>query len=196
MASTSTYALWYSTRSWRPRTTVRLSQRCAMLRAYHGCPPPPPLAPADRPPPGGPAGLWCLVCGMRCSMSQVMASSCVAAPLHGCCKSTLDSAKCPGSVGGELVGAMDCAMIPRKHTRIQDSSYVHTWTPAVTPPTRQIHARAVIIAVISTSPLQVTPQRLLQPLPRLAHAAFRVTGSNILPSVLPSCPSSRATRKV
>ena len=145
---------------------------------------------------GGSAGCECLVCGMRCSMSQVMASSCVAAPLHGCCKSTLDSAKCPGSVGGELVGAMDCAMIPRKHTRIQDSSYVHTWTPAVTPPTRQIHARAVIIAVISTSPLQVTPQRLLQPLPRLAHAAFRVTGSNILPSVLPSCPSSRAARKV
>lgn len=34
-------------------------------------------------------------------------ASCVAAPLHGCCKSTLDSAKCPGSVGCELVGAMD-----------------------------------------------------------------------------------------
>jgi hypothetical protein len=58
---------------------------------------------------------------------------------------------------------------------------------AVTPPTRQIHARAVHIAVISTSPLQVTPQRPLQPLPRLAHAAFRVTGSNILLSVHPSC---------
>jgi len=50
--------------------------------------------------------------------------------------------------------------------------------------------------VISTSPLQVTLQRLLQPeepSPRHAHAhayaAFRVTGSNILFSVLPSCPS-------
>lgn len=54
------------------------------------------------------------------------------------------------------------------------------------PPTaaRQSHVRD-----ISTSPLQVTPQRPLQPLPRLAHAAFRVTGSDILLSVLPSCPS-------
>ena len=78
---------------------------------------------------------------------------------------------------------------PSKHARIQDSSHVHL--DAVTPPTaaaRQTHAR-----VISTSPLQVTPQLLLQPLPRLAHAAFRETGSNILLSVLPSCPVSKGS---
>lgn len=73
------------------------------------------------------------------------------------------------------------------HESIQDSSFVRLDT--ATPPTaaaRQTHA-----SVISTSSLQVTPQRLLQPSPR--HASpFRVTGSNILPSVHPSWAVSKA----